>query len=278
MPEKPRFLVSLHDVTPRHAATIDRILGWMRREEILPVPLLVVPDFHGGWPLARHPDFCRKLVAWRGAGNELVLHGYFHLETRDGLPPPPADEPFSIPHRPSAARRAPLRQYLSRRFLTGGEGEFLALEPWEARERLERGLAMWRAAGLGERPAGFIPPAWLHDSSLDAVLGETGFSWTENHRGVRYMDGRTVPCPVLSWASRDAVRRLGSSALCPWMARAWAGKPLVRVALHPNDFAWPSIVASIERTIGLLRRTADPGGYPHAVARAAAGDSTAGAS
>jgi predicted deacetylase len=39
----------------------------------------VVPEWHGRWPLAAHPDYCRLVL--EGA-EELLLHGYFHQRQR----------------------------------------------------------------------------------------------------------------------------------------------------------------------------------------------------
>lgn len=229
-----RLLVSLHDVTPRHADAVRRIVPWLARLGIPPAQLLVVPDFHGEWPISAYPDFCREVRGWSEAGHELVLHGYHHLES------------------PSARPRSPgLAERFKRSFMTAGEGEFLSLSPTEAGDLLEKGLAMWSQAELGSWPKGFIPPAWLHRPDLDQVLWRHGFDWTENHAGLRFRDGKRLESPVVTWASRDPVRRIGSRLYCPAAMRAWSKTPLVRLAIHPHDFDHPQLVRSIERTIRL---------------------------
>ena len=228
-----RVLVTLHDVTPRHETAIDRMLALLARLAVPPVPLLVVPDFHGQWPLDRHPGFADRLRAWREAGHELVLHGYWHREL------------------PSDSVRGGFGDGLRRGLLTGGEGEFLALDSSATGARLDEGLAMWERAGLGAPPAGFIPPAWLHNDALDAQLWNRGFQWTEDHAGLRYRDGAVLPNPVISWASRDRIRRLGSRVVCPTLEFTWRAKPVVRIALHPHDLDWPALEASL---VSVLRR------------------------
>lgn len=222
-----RVAVSLHDVSPRHAEAIERILSMLAASGVPPVPLLVVPDFHGAWPLDAHPAFVRRLRAWHEAGHELVLHGYWHLE------------------QAGDALRGGASQALQRGFLTGGEGEFLALDAPAASRRIDDGLAMWERAGLPGRPAGFVPPAWLHNASLDEVLWSRGFEWTESHAGYRFRDGSRVGDPVISWASRDLVRRALSRVVCPSLERLWRGRPSMRIALHPHDFDWPALERSI---------------------------------
>ena len=73
------FLVCIHDATPAYA----RETRVMIRDL---APLLgrrlsfgVVPNWHGEWPLAAHPDYCRLV---REGSEELLLHGYFHQRRR----------------------------------------------------------------------------------------------------------------------------------------------------------------------------------------------------
>lgn len=239
-----KVLVSLHDVSPRHADRCREILAFLKERGIPPVALLVVPDFHGSWPLDSHPEFVREVMGWHEAGHELVLHGYWHRELDAAVP-----------------EGNVLRTWFARRFMTGGEGEFLALDPQAARERLADGLAMWERLGL-PRPRGFVPPAWLHNAHLDPALAELGFGWTEDHSGIRVPNGRFLSSPVISWASRDVVRRQGSRVVCPLLARRWKGEGILRVAIHPHDFDWPQLVRSIAATLGYLARHGSFVDYP----------------
>lgn len=227
----PSLLVSLHDVSPRHAAAVESVLAEFRALGLPPAVLLVVPDFHGDWPLTDHPRFTQRLRELGAAGHELALHGYFHKE---------------LPEDRSDSRGA--SAFLRRRFLTAGEGEFLSLPPRRQRERLEDGLRMWEAAGL-ERPDGFVPPAWLHRPDLSAILWERGFAWTENHGGLLFRDRSPLKSPVITWASRDPLRRIGSRAFAPLALRAWKSEPLLRIAVHPHDWDHPVLVESIRTTI-----------------------------
>lgn len=233
---EPKLLVSLHDVSPRHAASVRSIVGWLGRLGLPPAQLLVVPDFHGKWPLASHAGFCQEISDWARLGHELVLHGYFHLESPT-----------------SGMASGNLRSRFQRRFLTAGEGEFLSLDAKEAGVRLDRGLDMWAEACLSPRPTGFIPPAWLHRPDLDDALWERGFEWTENHQGFRFRDGMRLPSPVITWASRDPLRRIGSRIYCPSAVRLHKNADLLRIAIHPHDFDHPSLVRSIERTLRRAR-------------------------
>jgi predicted deacetylase len=233
-----RLLVSLHDVSPRHGRAVESILGHLERLGLPPVPLLVVPDFHGKWRLSEHPAFLDRLRAWSSKGHELCLHGFFHLER---------SEDASAASGPGAILR--------RRLLTAGEGEFLSLAPDRARARLEAGLAEWDACGLGSRPRGFVPPAWLRRPDLPEVLWSMGFSWTEDHHHVLFREAPALRSPVITWASRDPVRRIGSRFFAPAALRAWNSRDVLRVAIHPHDWDHPALVRSISGTIaGALGR------------------------
>jgi uncharacterized protein len=229
-----KLLVSLHDVTPRHAPAIRQILTWLEKRGLPPAQLLVVPDFHGEWPLSAYPDFCQELRTLGESGHELVLHGYYHREDR------------------RVQQNAPgFGERFQRKFMTAGEGEFLALSSLEAGELLDKGLYMWNQAELGAMPQGFIPPAWLHRADLDEALWKRGFQWTENHSGFRFRDGTCLEAPVVTWASRDAVRRIGSRVFCPAAVMLQKRAPLLRLAIHPHDFDHPALIRSIDRTLKL---------------------------
>ncbi len=74
-----RFLVCIHDATPAYARETRVIVRDL-------APLLgrrlsfgVVPNWHGEWPLAAHPDYCRFI---HESSEELLLHGYCHQRLR----------------------------------------------------------------------------------------------------------------------------------------------------------------------------------------------------
>ena len=124
-----RFLVCIHDATPAYA----RETRVMIRDL---APLLgrrlsfgVVPDWHGEWPLAAHPDYCRLV---RESSEELLLHGYFHQRQRGWGPTT---------------------------LLAGRSDEMNGLDPEETRRTLERGQRVFTEV-FGEPARGFLAPAW----------------------------------------------------------------------------------------------------------------------
>ena len=129
MSQMRRFLVCIHDATPAYA----RETRVMIRDL---APLLgrrlsfgVVPDWHGEWPLAAHPDYCRLV---REGSEELLLHGYFHQRQRGWGPTT---------------------------LLAERSDEMNGLDPEETRRTLERGQRVFTEV-FGEPARGFLAPAW----------------------------------------------------------------------------------------------------------------------
>ena len=89
----------------------------------------VVPNWHGEWPLAAHPDYCRLL---RESSEELLLHGYFHRRQRGWGPTT---------------------------LFAESSDEMNGLDPEETRRTLERGQRVF-AEVFGAPARGFLAPGW----------------------------------------------------------------------------------------------------------------------
>jgi uncharacterized protein len=227
----PSLIVTIHDVTPAHAEPIERILTLLARLGVSSPGLLVVPDWHGCWPLDAHPEFAARLRALQEQGSEIVLHGYRHDE---------------VGHTRSLADH--MRVYGRTLF----EGEFYFLTRKEAAARIERGKEMFARVGL--RPTAFIPPAWLFADGLDDVLREHGLGVSESFwSAFDLRTGRELRGPVISWSSAAPSRSWLTSQIAVVRGRFGFGQDVVRVAIHPPDIDIPVVAQSIERTIaGLL--------------------------
>jgi hypothetical protein len=220
------LLVSIHDVTPALADGVERLWGLCAARWVRPA-LLVVPDWHGAWPLERHPAFVAWLRARAAEGAEIVLHGERHDEV-------------GLPRRLSDELRAWGR--------TAHEGEFLTLEQPAARERIGRGRARLRALGL--EPVGFVPPAWLARTEGHWAAGEAGLGFSEDDRTIHlFPSGRQVAAPVVRWSARGAVRAWLSVAVARARWTLQGRAPLARIALHPQDLAHPATAAAIGPTL-----------------------------
>lgn len=238
-----RLVISLHDATPFHLDRMRRAEAVFRDLGVAKIAYLLVPEYHGGYPCAESPEFiswCREVrpfqVDWH-------LHGYHHLEAPEasgaGGAPPNGGDAFK------------------RKFLTAGEGEFLALDAATQRQKLEKGREVFRKC-LGADPEGFVAPAWLFNAALLPTLKEMGFGNTEDHRRMyQVQTGKSVASPVITWATRTVLRKYGSLVVCPTLARLWSREPVLRVAMHPFDFDHPATVANIRSVLGRVIRERD---------------------
>jgi predicted deacetylase len=230
-----KLVVALHDVTPFHLPRLVRAEALFRELGIAKATYLFVPAYHGQEPADRDPAFVAWCRAERPFRIDWQLHGYYHREDPN-----------------AAAQGGSLSDRLKRRFLTAGEGEFLALDAAEQRQRLERGREIFRRC-LEREPEGFVAPAWLFNAALAPTLRELGFRLTEDFRRVVAIDrGRDVASPVVTWATRTWLRKYGSLATAPLVARFAAGAPVLRVAVHPFDLDHAVTVKSIRRVLGGL--------------------------
>lgn len=213
---------------------MERAESLFREWGVSKITYLLVPEYHGGYPGAGNAAFRAFCLRPRPFGIEWHLHGYHHLES----PPPPG----------AAAGKG---DGWKRRFMTAGEGEFLALDPDAQRRKLAAGREAFRAC-LDADPIGFVAPAWLFNAALQPLLREMGFRYTEDHRRIYRMDtGASLASPVITWATRTFLRKYGSLIVCPALARLWSRAPVLRVAMHPFDFDHPETVRNIA---SVLRR------------------------
>ena len=83
MPHQPGILlVSIHDVTPALDERV-RTLWAMCRERGVTPALLVVPNWHGEWPLEQSPAFVQWVRECAADGADVLLHGERHDDHSD---------------------------------------------------------------------------------------------------------------------------------------------------------------------------------------------------
>jgi predicted deacetylase len=227
----PRLLTSIHDVTPVHESELRELWAQCRHAGITPA-LFVVPNWHGAWRLADHPRFVRWIQQCAEAGADVLLHGERHDEV---------GSPRSMRDHARAVGR------------TAAEGEFLTLDVWQARERIERGLLyLW---SLDLRPIGFVPPAWLAPTETHGVVRDTGLAVSEDVSHV-YMHQvtpnatTTLKAPAVRWSGRATWRAHASRAAANWHWHVSRRLGAVRLALHPQDLRHPVTARSVRSAIG----------------------------
>jgi predicted deacetylase len=221
------LLVSIHDVTPALAPRVEALWALAQRHGVTPA-LLVVPNWHGRWPLAEYPEFVRWVRARADDGAEIFLHGERHDEV--GLP-------RSIGDSWRAFNK------------TAREGEFLTLDGPAARERIDRGLALFEQLGL--RPIGFVPPAWLARDACYDVLAQAGLRFAENDGAVVKLPTQTwIRSPVVRWSGRTPFRARASAVVADARWRLQRQADVVRIAFHPSDLDHPASARSVGVALG----------------------------
>jgi predicted deacetylase len=232
------LLVSIHDVTPAQERNVTRLWELCTRRGVIPA-LLVVPNWHGQWPLDAYPRFVAWTRARAAEGAEIVLHGERHDEV--GLERAMTDR---------------LRAWGR----TDGEGEFLTLDAAAASARVTRGLAQLRKLGLD--PTGFVPPAWLAREATYRAAAAAGLTFSEDDHSVRLLhSGRRLRSPVVRWSARTRARAWGSVAIAGgrWLLQRRSRFP--RIALHPHDLDNAVTARSIDRALDRWLRWHRPGRY-----------------
>jgi predicted deacetylase len=241
MSEK-RLLASIHDVGPRFADAVDHLVDRLSRHLGGPrFAMLVVPDHWGQAPIAENKAFHRRMRDWHASGAEIFVHGWYHQDR---------------------SQHAGAIAAIKARHMTAGEGEFLGLDREEARRRMIAGRTLIEDI-IGAPVAGFVAPAWLYGPGARTALADVGFALAEDHMRVWAPDSGVVLArgPVITWASRSR-GRIASSLVFSALARhALAGLGVVRVAVHPGDVTVPSLLTSIDRTIGRLLQSHQAGRY-----------------
>ena len=220
------LLASIHDVSPRFEREVDDLVDRLQPHVGERMAMLVVPNHWGDAPIVPGSPFATKLRRWADLGFEMFLHGYYHRDERmyRGL------------------------DRLRARWLTAGEGEFLALPKAEAVERVRRGRALIEQV-TGKPIAGFVAPAWLYGREARDALSDCSIAIAESHWRVWSPANRAdlARGPVITWASRTPARLASSLGAAAVLRRSRA--KVLRIGVHPPDVNHPALVKSIERTL-----------------------------
>ena len=227
---KHAVAIAVHDVAPATWRECRELLAMLDDAGASSLSLLVIPHYHYRSVALRDRAFLRAMEARLARGDELVLHGYFHV---DDAPAP----------------RTP-REWFRRRMLTRREGEFAALDEHAAARRIEAGVAMFDC--LGWPLAGFVPPAWLLSRGTRAALSHSGhrFDYVTVRSGIFYLPDWRFERTANLWYSPDSAlrRAISTCAIAREQSRA-RRVPLLRLSLHPQDARVRPVLAHWRRLV-----------------------------
>lgn len=209
--------VSIHDVSPCASRELEAALAMCHAVSVRPA-LLVVPNFHGHFPLLEDGRFCERLRELQRGGHEIYLHGFSHQ---------------SAERYEQSGSKGKLAWLFAQRVVSGGEAEMSDVSEIEGGRRIDRGHATLEQAGL--RVDGFVAPAWSMPRWLLPRLAERGCRFTEDHWHVYDPAAHHKRASlVLNWATRSPLRMLSTVAWCR-IAKYGRARLPARIAIHPGD-------------------------------------------
>jgi len=218
------YLPEIHDLHPGMADRLDRLIAAFPEAARAHIAYSVVPDWHGAHPLTGDPAFAAKV---RSLPGEKVLHGLTHTKGPDWL------------------------NWL----LYGHENrsEFQGLTRTQTEAKLDRGLEIFAAAGLG-RPLWFCAPRWMPSPDLDVALKARGFRGVLARTGLTVFGsgGRAVPPLNFDEGARSWKIAPGRLLRENTIARLLLANRPFRLVLHPDDLDHPKTWAQIERTLARM--------------------------
>ena len=219
------LVVSIHDVSPLTRAETETILAELELLGVRRVSLLVIPDHHCKGHVLDDPEFCAWLRERASAGDEIVLHGYFH--------------------RRDQRARETFKQKLTTRYYTAGEGEFFDIAGADALRLVSQARQEFRKIGLD--PQGFVAPAWLLSEGADRALQRLGITYTTRIGGVfDYTTGIHHASQSLVWSTRSWLRRKVSRLWNAHLFRRLQPCGLLRIGIHPPDIRHPAVWEQIK--------------------------------
>ena len=215
-----RFHFCIHDATPAYAretrVMIRDLAPFLGRR----LSFGVVPNWHGEWPLAAHPDYCRLV---REGAEELLLHGYFHQRHR-------GRGPISV--------------------LTERSDEMNGLDPEETRHTIDRGQRAFTEA-FGAAAQGFLAPGWQPGHVRLANGNGLRLEYVLGYFSLESRAGRKVPLATWSWdcGRWGCLGHIGHGI--GWLLQSLdRGVPVL--AIHPRDLErgfWPKILQLTEELL-----------------------------
>jgi uncharacterized protein len=227
------LVVSLHDISPLTQLLCEEIIGDLHELGVRQMSFLIIPNHHGRAPITENTSFQRWLTRKVDAGNEPVLHGYFHRRQENN-----ADPWFSK---------------LTTEIYTAGEGEFFDLSFDQAIKSLRDGLA--DLAFLPRKVIGFVAPAWLLSEAAERAVGSLGFAYTTRIGSIRiFKPSQKIRSRSLVWSTRASWRVAASLCWNAALAKASSSGPVLRVSIHPVDVHHKPVWEQIRRIIAIAVR------------------------
>jgi len=219
------LIVSLHDFHPGSCEAIRDQIEFLHELGVDRLSILVIPKYHMGKHLNEDQAALKLLDERQEAGDELVVHGYYHY-VKD----------------PRAGN------FFWNRLYTNRESEFMDLSDGEVRHRIQLGLDIWESRGW--KASGFIAPAWLMPKKQDAILRKLGFRYTNRLRTISLLQKKKeIEAPSLCYSTRSGWRRQLSLTWNQALFNRLRKGSVIRLSLHPTDLTHEPIRQQIREIL-----------------------------
>ena len=212
-----RFLVCIHDATPAYARETLIIIRDLAPYVGRRLSFGVVPDWHGRWALAAHPDYCRIV---QGCSEELLLHGYHHQRERGWGPAT---------------------------LLSRNSDEMNGLGPDQTRRMLERGQRVFTDV-FGSPASTFLAPAWQLGHVRHGEGSDAGLEHVLGFFALHSRAGRKVPLATWTWDCGPWSIFGHAGHGIGWLLQS-LDRGVPALAIHPRDVDrgfWPKILRLTE--------------------------------
>ena len=225
------LIISFHDLAPHCREECQHFIDRLHNIGIKNLSLLTVPYWHNQETIHDDPAFIPWLKKLQEQGCEIVLHGHSHK---------------------AESIQGGLWSNIIGRFYTNQEGEFYQISYETASEYLHRDRQLLLDAGIPVR--GFIAPAWLLSKDACRAAEDQGFLYTTLLQHIQlFPSSRRIYAPTLVFSSRNAWRRQVSILWNRFWYQWNHATPVMRIAIHPIDMAYPYIE---EILAGLIQEAA----------------------
>ncbi len=204
----PVFVPEIHDVSSAGSGALRAMLALLPLDAQAVAPLLVVPQWGGGPPIAVRRELVAQLTALTG---EKVLHGFTH------------------------SRGPSMWHWLA--YGTENESEFASCTPSVARDRVGAACARFGEA-FGYAPRWFCAPRWSEGRETTRVLHQVGIRG-RMLRTCYHLGDERLPIEALWFddGRRAATRAIARQVRRRRLARILAERRPFRLVLHPRDAA-----------------------------------------
>jgi len=219
------LIVSLHDFHPGSRELIAEQIQELSALGVDHFSILVIPQYHHGKRTCDDAASLAYLNQRHAAGDDLVLHGHYHDR-----------------------RGNKGGSFFLTQLYTANEAEFLDLSDGEFMHRIELGSKLWAQQDWGLH--GFIAPGWLMPSVQDKLLKRMGIDYTTRlSEFTQIQKNNRKKSQSLCYSTRSSWRRSVSSYWNPFLFSSLRRTDMVRLSLHPHDFAWPLLKQQIKEIL-----------------------------